>query len=156
MREVVPGPGEYDELLMSLVESAMGRPPEERERYLRGACKANTLFEDARLRVEWEERMGGFLREAPLSWSDVAAETQERAFEPGTILDGRFRVERKVGQGGMGVVYEAFDEKLDRRVAIKCARLGFQHRLPPEARTAREVSHFNVCKVHDIHTATTP
>ncbi len=55
----------------------------------------------------------------------------------------------------MGMVFEAIDQSLDRRVAIKCARAGHQMSLPPEARTAREVSHFNVCKVHDLHTATT-
>jgi serine/threonine-protein kinase len=156
MGKVAPGPDEYDEILMSLVESAMERPPEEREQFLRAACTSSSLYDDALLRVEWEERMGGFLHEAFVSWSDVADETPEIVFDPDTLLDGRFRVLRKVGQGGMGLVYEALDEKLSRRVAIKCARLGFQHRLPPEARTAREVSHFNVCKVHDIHTAATP
>jgi serine/threonine protein kinase/tetratricopeptide (TPR) repeat protein len=54
------------------------------------------------------------------------------------------------------MVYEAIDQTLDRRVAIKCAKPGHQMSLPPEARLAREVSHFNVCKVHDLHTATTP
>jgi serine/threonine protein kinase len=156
MGKVAPGPDEYDEMLMSLVESALERPPGEREQFLRAACTSGSLYDDARLRVEWEERMGGFLREAFVSWSDVADETPEPAFDPGIVLDGRFRVARKVGQGGMGLVYEAFDEKLGRSVAVKCARLGFQHRLPPEARTAREVSHFNVCKVYDIHTAATP
>jgi serine/threonine protein kinase len=53
----------------------------------------------------------------------------------------------------MGLVYEAIDAKLNRRVALKCARPGFGDRLPPEVRAAREVSHFNVCKVHDLHLA---
>ena len=56
----------------------------------------------------------------------------------------------------MGVVYEARDEKLDRRVALKCAKPGHRNLLPPEVRAAREVSHFNVCKVHDIHLMPTP
>ncbi len=71
---------------------------------------------------------------------------------PGKVLAGRFRIVRAVGRGGMGTVYEAVDETLDRRVAIKCARPGHQLSLPPEARTAREVSHYNVCKVYDLHT----
>ncbi len=49
------------------------------------------------------------------------------------------------------MVYEAIDQTLDRRVAIKCARPGYQMSLPPEARMARDVSHFNVCKVYDLH-----
>jgi serine/threonine-protein kinase len=58
-----------------------------------------------------------------------------------------------VGEGGMGTVYEAADEKLDRRVAIKCAKAGFRKQLPPEVRHAREISHKNVCKIFEIHTA---
>jgi hypothetical protein len=53
----------------------------------------------------------------------------------------------------MGLVYEAMDEELDRRVALTCARPGYRDGLPPEVRAARDVSHFNVCKVHDLHLA---
>ena len=55
----------------------------------------------------------------------------------------------------LGFVYEAMDTKLDRRVALKCAKPGYRDRLPPEVRAAREVSHFNVCKVHDLHVTST-
>jgi len=74
---------------------------------------------------------------------------------PGDVLGGRFHVLRRCGRGGMGVVFEAFDEKLERRVAIKCAREGFGNRLPPEVRTASEISHPNVCRTFEIHTADT-
>jgi serine/threonine protein kinase/Tfp pilus assembly protein PilF len=55
----------------------------------------------------------------------------------------------------MGIVYEAFDEKLGRRIALKCARSGFGKRLPPEVRHASEISHPNVCRIFEIHTAST-
>ena len=55
----------------------------------------------------------------------------------------------------MGIVYEALDEKLDRNIAIKCAKPGFRKRLPPEVRSAREIGHPNVCKIFEIHTAVT-
>jgi tetratricopeptide (TPR) repeat protein len=77
-------------------------------------------------------------------------------FVPGTLLGGRFRIIRSAGAGGMGLVYEALDEKLNQRVALKGAKPGYGDHLPPEARLAREVSHFNVCKVHDLHVAPTP
>jgi len=55
----------------------------------------------------------------------------------------------------MGIVYEAFDEKLERRIALKCAKSGFHKRLPPEVRHASDISHPNVCRIFEIHTANT-
>ncbi|HET8550442.1 MAG TPA: hypothetical protein VFL57_20670, partial [Bryobacteraceae bacterium] len=75
---------------------------------------------------------------------------------PGQLLCARFRILRRVGHGGMGFVYEAFDEKLNRRVALKCARTGYAQRLSPEVRLASEVSHPNVCRIFEIHTDVTP
>lgn len=80
----------------------------------------------------------------------------EHPFEPGELLDNRFRIVREVARGGMGIVYEAFDQKLDRRIAIKCAQARFRSRLPREVRNASEVSHPNVCRSFEIHTASTP
>jgi tetratricopeptide (TPR) repeat protein len=75
---------------------------------------------------------------------------------PGQLLADRFRVVRRIAQGGMGVVYEAFDEKLGRRIALKCARGGHDRHLSPEVRLATEVSHPNICKIYEIHSAQTP
>src|SRR6185437_7629107 len=75
---------------------------------------------------------------------------------PGQTLVSRFRIVRRIAQGGMGVVYEAYDEKLGRRIALKCARAAHADHLTPEVRLATEVNHPNICKIHEIHTAETP
>ncbi|HYL39312.1 MAG TPA: serine/threonine-protein kinase [Bryobacteraceae bacterium] len=144
--------GELGELVMTLVDATLEQPPESRLSYINSACGGDPRLRlEVVKRVQWEERIQGFL----LDTVTTTLGTLDRSFESGEYLAGRFRVIREIGQGGMGVVYEAFDEKLNRRVALKCAQAGHGHRLPPEARAAREVSHFNVCKVHDLHSAQT-
>ena len=68
---------------------------------------------------------------------------------------GAYRVTRKLGEGGMGVVYAAVDEKLDRQVAVKTIReLGAdgpaRDRFWREARAAAAISHPNVCQLYEI------
>ena len=145
----------------------------EREQSLRGAFLAEACHGDVELRREIESLLAqqascdGALNRPPIDLHGSStldpitvgselAPSRAHPFNPSNFLAQRFRIVREVGSGGMGLVYEAIDEKLDRRVALKCARPGYGDRLPPEVRAAREVSHFNVCKVHDLHTASTP
>jgi hypothetical protein len=74
-------------------------------------------------------------------------------------LDGRtlghFRVERLIGSGGMGAVYEAVDEKLERQVALKVLlREGGssvnQKRFLREARLAAKLTHPNIATVFEV------
>jgi serine/threonine protein kinase/tetratricopeptide (TPR) repeat protein len=68
---------------------------------------------------------------------------------------GHYSIERKIGQGGMGVVYAARDEKLHRTVALKTmSAVGpdatARQRFWREARAAASVSHPNVCQIYEI------
>ena len=73
----------------------------------------------------------------------------------GTLLNGRFRLEEQIGSGGMSTVYRAFDEVLERSVAIKVMHAsiaddGVQlERFRREARTAAKMSHPHVVTVID-------
>ena len=76
-----------------------------------------------------------------------------RAFAPGTLLAGRYRITSLLGRGGMGEVYRADDLRLVQAVALKfVAADGARSReeLYHEVRVARQVSHPNVCRVHDV------
>jgi non-specific serine/threonine protein kinase len=68
---------------------------------------------------------------------------------------GHYRIRRKIGEGGMGVVYEGWDERLERVVAIKTLHEASQSgdarsRLWREARSLAHVSHPRVCQVFDV------
>jgi hypothetical protein len=86
----MPAKVQDDDLVMSLVELALARPCEEREDYLEGACLEDTeLLAQVRGYVEWEERMNGFLLD-PL----FPPASDGHLFEPGQLLDNRFRIVR--------------------------------------------------------------
>ncbi|MEM9453627.1 MAG: serine/threonine-protein kinase, partial [Myxococcota bacterium] len=72
---------------------------------------------------------------------------------------GRYTVLERVGYGGMGTVYSAYDQQLDRKVAIKILRddelLGGEHRLRflREAKALARLSHPNVVTIHEASEA---
>ena len=73
----------------------------------------------------------------------------------GRTLDGRYRVLRRIADGGMATVYLAVDERLDREVALKVMRQHLTHdesfvtRFRREARSSASLSHPNVVAVFD-------
>ncbi len=73
----------------------------------------------------------------------------------GSTLDGRYRVLRRIADGGMATVYLAMDERLEREVALKVMRPHLVHdesfvtRFRREARAAASLSHPNVVGVFD-------
>ena len=96
--------------------------------------------------------------QAPQSDPDLA-ETDPaqgaRDSEPVTSPEriGRFALLSKLGQGGMGVVYSAYDEELDRRVAIKVLARSDERatvRMRREAQAMARISHPNVAQVYEV------
>jgi tRNA A-37 threonylcarbamoyl transferase component Bud32 len=73
----------------------------------------------------------------------------------GQIVAGRYKIERRLGEGGMGVVYAAIDTRLEKPVAIKILKEDFAHRedivarFTLEAKSAAQIKHENVLDVTD-------
>jgi serine/threonine-protein kinase len=76
-------------------------------------------------------------------------------FDPGTLIDGRYRLEAKVGEGAMGVVFRACNETTQRRCAVKllrpqaAGRPGATARFFAEARITRGLRHPSIVEVYD-------
>ncbi len=74
----------------------------------------------------------------------------------GDLVGQRYRLAEVLGRGGMGVVYRAFDERLERRVAIKVLppedqRIeGARERFVREARRTAQLRHPNIVEVFDV------
>ena len=75
---------------------------------------------------------------------------------PGLVLAGRYRMIRHVASGGMGQVWEAVDETLERQVALKIMHphtqdeLALVERFRDEAKFAAQLSHPNTVTIHDF------
>ncbi|MEJ5166039.1 MAG: protein kinase [Thermoanaerobaculia bacterium] len=72
----------------------------------------------------------------------------------GDVLGGRYKILKVIGFGGMGVVYQAEDLKLNTIIALKKLRGAYDpqsiERLRQEIILARKVTHENVCRVYDL------
>lgn len=87
------------------------------------------------------------------STAPMGAATHE--LSPGALF-GKYRIEARLGEGGMGVVYRAVDTRLDRTVAIKVLRAElardrtFADRFQREARAAAKVADPRVVAIHEV------
>jgi eukaryotic-like serine/threonine-protein kinase len=97
----------------------------------------------------------------PAGWQpdwdpQVEDEGADASLAPGVVLSHRYEVVRRIGRGGMGEVYEAFDLALRERVALKVVRPALagdrvvMDRFQREIQLSRRVTHPNVCRVFDL------
>ncbi len=94
----------------------------------------------------------GWLTGSGSDSSPVAPSSPSRDGLPSRV--GHYAITRKLGEGGMGVVYAARDERLERTVALKTMSLSgdetSRKRFWREARAAASVNHPNICQIYEI------
>jgi serine/threonine protein kinase/Tfp pilus assembly protein PilF len=135
-----------------LLDAALDLEEPARSAYIDEACAGDQ--EIRHLVEELQQGRGrarGFLKDETSTVTIVGP-----VFRQGQVVIGRFRIVRLQGRGGMGEVYEAWDERLHLRVGLKTIRreqapnrIALQ-RFQREIRVAREVAHPNVCRVYDL------
>jgi tetratricopeptide (TPR) repeat protein len=97
-----------------------------------------------------ERERGAFLdRPAIQDAVDLLQDSAADSLAAGARL-GPYRVEHKLGEGGMGDVFRAVDTRLGRAVAIKTAKEQFSERFEREARAIASLNHPHICTLYDV------
>jgi tetratricopeptide (TPR) repeat protein len=141
-----------EELFEATLRVAGGR----RDAYLDEQCQDDPTLkvEVARL-IRSHETAGGFLANRLFQSSSLAE---------GEVVANRYRIVSLIGRGGMGEVYEAVDQFLREKVAIKKLRSDLANndtvarQFQKEIQLARKVTHDNICRVFEVglHDSTDP
>jgi serine/threonine protein kinase len=148
-----------------ILDEAMAFEPEARTAYLEQSCQHDpSLRNELIARLHSAEAADDFfdrLSELVFS-SDFSSEDEAPTDEPQeSVLGdedvfGHYRIVALIGRGGMGTLYRARDEQLDRDVALKflpsdlSAERKARERLLREARAVAALNHPNVCAIHEI------
>lgn len=148
--------------LEPLFHEALSRDDTARARFLDDACPDDDARRELESLIAAHERSGrldaladGVM--APLlARRGAATEPAPSRLPAAALALERYRVIERLGGGGMGIVYRARDERLERDVALKflpphlSTDEAAKKRFMVEARAAASLEHPNICTVHEI------
>jgi serine/threonine protein kinase/Tol biopolymer transport system component len=140
-------------LTEQLFGEALDLPREERAAFLAMACRDTPAVRQVvEAMLEENDRLSGFLSDPPYKKAD---ESTAYLLATGMRL-GRYAIVDQLGEGGMGVVYRARDEKLEREVAIKILSKGVlaseeaRRHFRKEALALAKLNHAYIAAVYDV------
>ncbi len=141
--------------IRALLEAAQELPADERAAFLTKECGSDEeLRREVQSLLAAGQNAGSFLGSAA-DTADFKAEPPESGSVSMPAEIGRYRILRKLGSGGMGVVYEAEQQSPHRRVALKVVRGGRfvdEHRVrlfQREAETLARLKHPNIAAIYE-------
>ncbi len=150
-----------EDLAQQIYAEALTLPSQDRDAFLQKACLASPAVQaEVNALLAEHERMGSFLN-APLFSANHTDDHDATAAPTGPDLPpgrsfGRYSILAPLGKGGMGSVYSARDEKLQRTVAIKVLSPDIlttpeaRRRFRKEALALAKLSHPNIAIVYDV------
>jgi serine/threonine protein kinase len=156
----------------SLFQSALELPTGERDEFLRKACGGNQAIErEVRSLLSAREEAGSFLDSPAIDGAAqaLAASRLEDTYQslgenattarPLPAQIGRYKIVRILGEGGMGVVYEATQETPHRTVALKVVKPGLDssllRRFEHESQALARLQHTGIAHIYDAGVADT-
>jgi serine/threonine protein kinase/tetratricopeptide (TPR) repeat protein len=128
-----------------LLQSALERPPGDREGFIRDTCKDDDELRDEVLSLLAHAGSADrFLEPLP----------KREPLQPGARL-GAYEIRAQIGEGGMGEVYRAHDSKLRRDIALKilppeAADAERRHRFAREAQAVAALNHPGIVTIHSV------
>ncbi len=141
----------------AILADALDVPPAEREAFLNRACAGQPA-----LRRRLDNLVRAYSTSPALDDADSPARAIAAPFEPqpGSRL-GHYRIVRLIGRGGMGAVYEAFDDHLARPVAVKLMQAGIAsrsmlRRFDLESRLLARLRHPGIAQIFEAGTVPIP
>jgi serine/threonine protein kinase len=150
------------EKIKTIFNAALAIPAGERKGFVRDASDGDLELESEILRLLLSDEQAGSYLESPLVPEDVLGEplNYPPSIQVGDVLCQRFRIDRLIGSGGMGHVFEAWDTVLRVRIGLKTIRPEIADhpaslaRFRQEVLTARSLSHPNICRTFDLERET--
>lgn len=146
-------------IVNAIFHSALELPSSARLEFVRTATRGDSAVQAEVVRLLLADAQAENYLEFPAvagGGTSVPGDTSSLPLRDGELLQGRFRILRHLGEGGMGHVFEAFDTELKVCLALKVIRpeiaddptaLQYFRR---EVRIARSITHPNVCRTYDF------
>ncbi|MCA1640487.1 MAG: serine/threonine protein kinase [Acidobacteria bacterium] len=139
-----------------IFHSALALPRDERESFLAAACHGqDSLRRDVESLISSHEKTGSFLDAPAYEAAARIMADEKKALQDREAL-GSYKIISALGAGGMGEVYLAHDQRLNRNVALKVLPADLindrerLHRFEQEAQAASALNHPNVITIYEI------